>query len=316
MKDSHELSGVDLNLLVAFDAIAREASVSRAAARAGVTQSAMSHTLRRLRELFDDPLFVRGRGGLVPTPRAAALMLPVRGGLVALSRALAGPEAFEPQRSDRTFRMVAPDLFEVLALPALMRRLRSEAPNVDLAVLPVDWQRLAAQLETGEVDVAIQVVSAPPDVLPGLAPQGLVRRVLFREGYRCFVRADHPALADGGLSLERYLALPHAMVSPSGERPGLVDAALAELGHTRRVALRLPHFGAAPAFLAHSDLVLTAPAALARVVDASIAVVAPPLTLPEHAVTVVWHERYAEDPGHRWFRDLVVASARTAQQPA
>jgi DNA-binding transcriptional LysR family regulator len=103
----------------------------------------------------------------------------------------------------------------------------------------------------------------------------LVRRVLFREGYRCFVRADHPALADGGLSLERYLALPHAMVSPSGERPGLVDAALAELGHTRRVALRLPHFGAAPAFLAHSDLVLTAPAALARVVDASIAVVAP-----------------------------------------
>ena len=120
---THDLHRIDLNLLVALDALTRERSVTKAAERAGVTQSAMSHTLRRLRELFDDPLLVRGRGGMVLTPRAEALTVPLRSGLVSLARTLAEPEAFDPAHASRTFRIVSPDLFDALVLPTLLQRL-------------------------------------------------------------------------------------------------------------------------------------------------------------------------------------------------
>ena len=311
MSSTHDvpaLHRIDLNLLVALDALTRERSVTRAAERAGVTQSAMSHTLRRLRDLFGDPLLVRGRGGMVLTPRAEALAVPLRSGLVSLARTLAEPEAFAPEHASRIFRIVSPDLFGALVLPALLQRLGREAPSVDLALVPTP-KRLADSLETGDIDLAIYPVLLDP-VPFDLGTQvdaGLQSRTLFRDSFQCFARQDHPLLESGGFTLKAYTQLNHILVSPGGEGPGVVDRILHEEGMQRRIALRVPHFATALEVLAQSDLVLTAPSSLAKCSSASgLASRRAPLKIPEHAITMIWHPRFTEDPAHRWLRDLMV----------
>lgn len=304
-----DLHRIDLNLLVALDALARERNVTKAAARAGVSQSAMSHTLRRLRELFDDPLLVRGRGGMVLTPRAEALAVPLRSGLVSLARTLAEPPAFEPEQASRTFRIVSPDLFDALVLPTLLRRLGREAPSVDLAVVPMS-KRLSDSLETGEVDLAIYPVLLDPQPfeLDTQVDAELQRRTLFRDSFRCFVRNDHPALAGRRkLTLTAYTRLNHVLVSPGGEGPGVVDRVLEARGLQRRIALRVPQFATALEVVAQSDLVLTAPSSLSRCsTGSSLASRPAPVDIPEHAITMIWHPRFTEDPAHRWLRELMI----------
>lgn len=303
------LHRIDLNLLVALDALARERNVTKAAERAGVTQSAMSHTLRRLRELFDDPLLVRGRGGMVLTPRAEALAVPLRSGLVSLARTLAEPAAFEPERASRTFRIVSPDLFDALVLPTLLQRLGRDAPSVDLAVVPMP-QRLSDRLETGDVDLAIYPVLLDPEPfdLGTQVDAELQSRTLFRDSFRCFVRNAHPALAGGRkLTLKTFTRLNHVLVSPGGEGAGLVDRILRAEGLERRIALRVPHFATALEVIAQSDLLLTAPSSLGRCPGASALASRPaPLDIPEHAITMIWHPRFTEDPAHRWLRELMI----------
>jgi len=307
--DAANLHQIDVNLLVALDALAHERSVTRAAKRAGVSQSAMSHTLRRLRELFDDPLLVRGRGGMVLTPRAEALAMPLRSGLVSLARTLAQPDPFDPRDARRAFRMVSPDLFDVLVLPALLRRIGEEAPGIDIAVVPMP-SSLNDSLETGEVDLSIHPVLLDPKPFDlGMRTDShLQQRTLFRDSFRCFLRKDHEALAGRQkLSLKSYTELRHILVSPGGEGPGVVDRLLQARNLKRRIALRVPHFSAALAILAESDLVLTAPSSLGECPSAStLASHAPPLALPDHAVTMLWNPRFTEDPAHRWLRDLMV----------
>jgi DNA-binding transcriptional LysR family regulator len=312
MSSNHDvpnLHGIDLNLLVALDALTCERSVTRAAERAGVTQSAMSHTLRRLRELFDDPLLVRGRGRMVLTPRAEALAVPLRGGLLSLARTLAQPEPFEPGRARRTFRLVSPDLFDVLVLPALLRSVGKEAPGINLAVVPSP-PSLNDSLETGEVDLAVYPVLLDPQPfdLGTSVDSHLRQRTLFRDSFRCYVRHDHKAASGRRkLSLERYVDLRHILVSPGGQGPGVVDRVLQARGLERRIALRVPHFSTALAILAESDLVLTAPASLTHYpYTAKLASIPTPIGLPEHAITMLWHPRFTEDPAHRWFRELLV----------
>jgi len=304
-----DLHRIDLNLLVALDALTRERSVTKAAERAGVTQSAMSHTLRRLRELFDDPLLVRGRGGMVLTPRAEALAIPLRSGLVSLARTLAEPQPFEPEHASRTFRVVSPDLFDALVLPTLIQRLAQQAPGVGLAVVPTP-KRLADSLETGDVDLAIHPVLLDPHPfdLGTQVDAELQSRTLFRDSFRCFVRNDHPALSGRRrLTLKTYTRLNHILVSPGGEGPGVVDRILHAQGLERRIALRVPHFATALEVIAQSDLVLTAPSSLSQCSTASTLASRPtPLDLPEHAITMLWHPRFTEDPAHRWLRQLML----------
>lgn len=319
---TEQLAALDLNLVVAFDALARERSVTRAAERMGLTQSAMSHALGRLRSLLNDPLLVRGRGGMVLTPRAESLVVPLRGGLVAIGRALGQPAAFEPKSARRSFAIASPDLFDVLAIPPLLERMRDEAPGVDLAVVPADPRRLADQLETGDVDVAI--VPQIDDVRnrgSDAPDSGLRRRTLLRDGFACFVRAGHRCLAartgkrgknkPAQLSLDAYVGLSHALVSPTGEGLGFVDELLAKRGLRRRIALRVPHFHSALTIVAMSDLVLTAPTALVRLASTDIPVVAldPPLALPRHSVNMHWHERFSNDAGHAWLREMILQLA-------
>jgi DNA-binding transcriptional LysR family regulator len=317
------LAHIDLNLLVAFDALTREQNVTRAAERMGVTQSAMSHSLRRLRELMGDPLLVRGQNGMKLTSRAEALTVPLRSGLVTLDRALTRPERFMPESARRSFRLLSPDLFDVLAIPLLLERIRAEAPGVDLVVVVLEGRRLAESLESGEVDLLITPrFEELQGGTPRLDASGLLRRTLFHDGFSCFLRNDHPALPKRGrkgersggaeaLSLEAYAAMSHALVSPRGEGPGLVDELLAKQGLTRRVALRVPHFFSALAIVEKSDLILTGPSALANLIGSRpIRALPPPLRLPRHALHMVWHERFSSDPGHGWLRELVANVAQ------
>lgn len=314
------LAGVDLNLLVAFDALARECNVTRAAARVGLTQSAMSHALRRLRDLFDDPLLVRGRGGMVLTPRAEALATPLRSGLVTVHRALSQRPHFEPSTARRGFRMTSPDLFDALVLPSMLERIRADAPGVDLTVMPV--ANVGESLQTGELDVAVLPRFHEADATPTSPAPGLVRRTLFRDRFACMLRADHPALVTASgrrkkLSLSAYLKLSHAMVSPRGVGIGPVDRALERQGAQRHIGLRVPSFTVALAVIARSDLALTAPSGLERLATPTpgVAVYTPPLSLPEHSIDIVWHERFTNDPGHAWLRTLVTEAAQLQMGP-
>lgn len=321
MHDSRDpadlLRAMDLNLVVAFDVLARERSVTRAAQRAGVTQSAMSHSLARMRALLGDPLFVRAGGRLVPTPRAEALVVPVRAALAMLGRALAEGEAFDPLTARRGFFVASPDLFDLLVVPPLLETIRDAAPGIDVSVLALEERRMTEQLETGELDVAIspQIEDAERLASP-VGSSGIARRMLFREGFACFVRAGHPALGRRRqLSLAAFLDLAHVLVSPRGTGPGVVDAALAARGHRRRVAVRVPNFFTALTIIAKSDLVLTAPTSLARLLSdrTDVASLPSPIALPTHTLNMLWHERFSRDAGHQWLRAAIATAAKTAR---
>jgi DNA-binding transcriptional LysR family regulator len=315
------LARIDLNLLVAFDVLARERHVTRSAQRLGITQSAMSHALRRLRDLFGDELLVRGHGGLVLTARAEALLVPLRSGLVAMDRALTNRSHFDPKSTQRTFRLATPDLFDALAIPQLLEHVRTEAPAISLVVVPSPGAELSRLLETGELDFAIVPRGDQAQADPSTV--GLVQRVLARDHLCCFCRADHPALAKRrgkalrkaprSIPLEVYTQLSHALVSPTGEGPGLVDTLLEERGLQRRVVLRVPHFTTALSIVARSDLWLTAPYSLRKLIpaDSPVVDVAAPLPLPGHALTLLWHERFSSEPGLVWLRTLLEQVTRT-----
>lgn len=304
MSTTHDLAAVDLNLLVAFQALYDARSVTRAAAGQGLTQSAMSHTLRRLRDLTGDALFVRQGRRLAPTPRADAMIGPVRHALHSAARALASAP-FDPATTTRRFTLASLDLFDLAYLPAILTRLHEAAPGVGLTIVPFGREAVDA-LHSGALDAAIHPVLSSDT--PPLTTTGLLRRTLLHDGWCTIARRDHPRPP---VDLDAYVAARHLVVSPSGGGPTLVDRALGERGHTREVAVRLPHFAPTLPLVAGSDLVLTAPATLAGLASAwgdALIVRPPPLPLPGHTVTLMWSERMTDDPGHAWFREAVAAA--------
>jgi DNA-binding transcriptional LysR family regulator len=302
MKDVHDLASFDLNLLLALDHLVHTGSVTQAAGRMGVTQSAMSHTLRRLRTLFDDPLLVRTGSTMSPTPRAEALAIPIRAALAQLERALHEPEGFHPGRSTRAFRITAPDLFDLLMLPRIWSAFAQEAPGVRLASVPAP-AAIHAALASGDLDLA--VVPVQPE-LEGVGHAEILRRSLFRDRMCAWVREGHPSA--GGLPLDAYLSAAHVLVSPTGRGPGVVDHVLAQRGLRRRVVVRVPHFATAVAMVRSSDLVLTGPASL-EALDAPLVGLDLPFEVPEHGIALAWHRRVGADAGHRWLRERLTAIA-------
>lgn len=298
------LARFDLNQLVAMELLLRLGSVTQAARRLGVTQSAMSHTLRRLRETFDDPLLVRGGAAMVPTPRALTLKTPLRAALRSLADAIDEPEAFDPATSERVFRLASPDLFDVLFFPDLLRRFAEEAPRASLTALS-GFERLRERLETGDLDAAIvpsAVGPSDPEMGPAL-PGDLRLRWLLDDVWMPFVRSDHPALGRGRLSPRAFAALDHILVSPSGEGLGATDALLAEQGLSRRIAFRAPTFASGVGVARDTDLVLVAPRALAHRADRlDLVSLEVEMEFPRHKVNLVWHPRVEADPAHRWLR--------------
>lgn len=294
-----DIRTLDLNLLRALDALLDEGSVTRAAERLALTQPAVSGMLTRLRESFDDPLFVRAQRGLVPTPRAQALALPIKRVLGEIESLLL-PPAFDPASAGLTLNIAATDYAQRTLLVPLLAALRQQAPGIRIAVRPVDEERLQRQLEVGELDLAI--------LTPETAHDGLHARELYQERYVCALREGHPA-ADA-LTLERFCALDHAIVSLAGGGfYGVTDEALAGLGVARRVSLSVPSFLMLLEILRSSDLIALLPSRLVRPGD-GLRVLEPPLAVPGFTKIVAWHERTHHHPAHRWVRALLVELSR------
>ncbi len=286
---------LDLNLLVALHILLDERSVTTAARRLGVTQPAASHKLRRLRESLDDPLLVPGARGLVPTERALALEGPLRESLAMLADAVVDPTPFDPRTAENTFVLGGADLFEYAVLPRLFAFLRELAPKVSLVVKP-RRNDVCEFLERGDAHFAFG---------PRFEPRPGIRRLkLGEESFVVIGRSKHPAFRRG-LTLDKYLAAEHILVSPGGATGGVVDTVLAGMNRSRRVAIQVAHFAPAPGLAAHSDLLLTAPASLAKRASQQLAlsVRPPPLELPKTTTLLAWHERFDKDPAHRWLRD-------------
>ncbi|WP_437780964.1 LysR family transcriptional regulator [Sorangium sp. So ce1097] len=296
------LASIDLNLLVVFDALLAEGSVTRAAARVGLSQSAMSHALGRLRALIDDPVLVRTPRGMIPTPRAQELAGPIREALAQIEATVARSPRFDPATARRSFSVATVDYVELILLPRLVQKLFADAPFVDLVARPYDSD-MWGSMETGKVDLAI-------GMFPSM-PAGFYRQRLLEEHYMCVVRRNHPVVRSK-LTLKMYTSLPHALISPRGDGGGRVDEVLAEQGLSRRVALQIPHFLVAAHIVAQTDLVLTVPARIAQVFAdmEALRVMKPPLELGGFSLDQVWHERQAKDPAHMWLRGIFAEIAR------
>ena len=299
---------LDLNLLVALESLLRRRSVTAAARELGITQSAMSHKLRRLREQLGDPLFISGRHGLTPTPRAQAMEAPLREALHDVSAAVRVAEPFDPARAQNEFRIAAADLMELAILPEVLSRLEVEAPGIRMAMRKRDEASVGA-LAAGELDLIIQPGGRS---VPGIDMgdrAGIARKHLGDDGFSVLARRDHPLV--GGrkqLTPERYLACSHVLVSPAGGDKGVVDMVLAPRGLSRRIGVSVPHFVAAPFLVARTDLLLTCPTVLAlgAMNHAPLKVMSPPFELPTTQLYMYWHQRFQHDPAHRWLRDFVV----------
>jgi len=287
---------IDLNLLRVFDAVLHEKGVTPAAARLGLTQPAVSNALARLRKVFGDALFVRTPRGVDATPFARELAEPVRQALALLESALAHGPGFDPATSTRAFRFYMSDLGQIEFLPPLVERVQRDAPGVRLEAVALEVDDIADALAAGALDVAI-------GFLPGLAAP-VRRQALFRDPYLCLMRADHPIKA---LTKKKFLEASHALVIYRGGHR-VIEEALERAGAARRIALRVPHFTVVPMVLERTDLILTLPARVARVYESrgNLRTLPPPVAIPPAEVALHWHERFEQDPGNRWLRELMV----------
>lgn len=300
----HEVHDIDLNLLRALDALIAERHVTRAAARLGVSQSAASHALARLREQLGDPLLVRGRrGAMLPTPRALALAAVVQRALADVAAAWRPPAAFDPATARRTFHVGASDYAELVLLPALVARLAEHAPGVDLFVHDVP-RDLAGALAAGDLDAVL--APARPEELTA----DCFQRTLFDEHFVCAMRRGHPAAARR-LTLDRFCALHHVLIAPRGTPGGFVDDALAARGRSRRVALAVPHFLIVPHVLATTDLIATVASRVAAAFAGphALVTVRPPVEVSGFAIHLLWHQRTQADDAQRWLREQIAATA-------
>ncbi|HVY28171.1 MAG TPA: LysR family transcriptional regulator [Polyangiaceae bacterium] len=297
-----KLSGLDLNLLVVLRALLSERHVTRAAQQLGLSQSAASHALSRLRELYADPLLVRSGRELVPTPRALALLPQLERGLNELAASVQGPAPFEPKLARAQFRIVVDDYTQALVLPRLLNILQHEAPGLD--VKAVAHPNPVEEVESGNFDLATSPKRA--------YPSSFSQRLLGRDSFMCMLRKGHPLLAGGkSLTLKRYLELGHLLVAPGGTSGSIVDTELEKRGLSRRVVLTVSSFLVAPFVIAESDLISTAPARLLRLLSLNFPIVLckPPLALAGFDHCLIWHSRRDHDPAHRWLRDAFVRAA-------
>lgn len=292
------LASIDLNAIYALTLLLEERSVSRAAAAFGITQSAMSHRLRQLRAHFDDPLLVASGRRLVLTEFAASLCPALHDSFAQLAEVILPRPSFDAATSERTFVISTSDYGEFVVLPRALARIRSAAPRVHIRFVPPRADDLA-RLESGVIDVTV----GPP-----LGPAaGFVQRQLPPEPFVVVVRSGHPKIRRKPL-MSTYLAADHLAVSPRGTPGTIVDTILEEQGKTRNVAVTVGHFTTAPFIIAESDLVWTAPKpmsmAASRYVD--LAAFAPPFEIAPFLPCLAWHERQRLDPGHSWFRSLII----------
>jgi DNA-binding transcriptional LysR family regulator len=296
------LAGFDLRLLVVFDMLMQEQNVTRASRRLGLTQSATSNALNRLRHHLRDPLFLKGAKGMEPTARALELAGPVAQALRQLGVVL-DPPVFPPGSTEWTFQMAISDHVSLVVLPHLAERMQTAAPGLDLRLTPKTLRTLPAMLDSGEVDLAL---GYNPEL-----PSRFRTEALFDDSYVCLMRKGHP-LAKGPLTLDRFAGAKHLLVRPSGESTSLVDALLAKRKIRRRVTMTVNQLLSAFFLVESSDLVTTIfrSAADYCLKRASFRIVMRPLPLDAVPITMVWHAGTTDHPAHQWMRSQLLDLCR------
>lgn len=294
------IRNIDLNLLVAFDALYDARNVTRAADRLALTQPTVSGMLNRLRDLFGDPLFVRTQHGVLPTPRADALYEPVKA-VLANVEALVTPDEFDPASAEMTISISANDYMQHALVVPFIESLQKQAPGIRLAVLPAYITNLAEELARGRIDVALSI--------PEFVDSSLPRSHLYTDRYVCVARKEHP-LKGKKLSLDDFRGSDHLMVSPTGGSfSGPTDEALAALGARRRVSVSLPSFHVMLETIHTGDFLALVPERLLRGRMAGLKLFEPPVLVPDFDVIACWHRRVDKSPAHEWLRALLASLA-------
>lgn len=295
----------DLKLLLCFDALMAERSVSRAAERLNLSQPAMSHALARLRRLFDDPLLLKGRGLMTPTSRALQLETQVRELLSGLRRLSEQPAAFEPATARVRFTVMAPEYAEYLLAAPLALQLEREAPEIVLDFRASDSERAFDWLARGDMDFRLGWWPEPPAALR--------YKLLFRDRLVCVVRKGHPRFRST-ISTEDYLGAMHVRVQTprTAVSSGAVDQAVTTLHRNLSVALRVQNLSVMSEVVAASNLVATIPERLASRLQEKYALqlLPLPLTVPDVRMALYWHERTHKHAAHRWFRQAMSEAAK------
>ncbi|MEO0385601.1 MAG: LysR family transcriptional regulator [Pseudomonadota bacterium] len=291
--DQVKLRRLDVTVLLVFSGLIRHGKATLVAQELGLTNSSISHALRRLRDVFEDELFLRRPHGLEPTAFARSIEPAVQSALDALQGALAGPSVFVPSQSDAHVRLSAQDYEIATIVPALLVRLRDVAPNITLSIQALAKPDAMKALEAGDIDLAL-------GFFPDLSAKH-ISTTLLEETYLVAARADHPFLRQDA-NLESYLTSDHLLVSGDVSMSGIVDQVLATQGLARRVALSVPLFMPALTMLADSALIATLPAALVRTHAArfDLAFAPPPVTVRPFPVQALRHVRDEKNPMITW----------------
>ena len=302
------LKGIDLNLLVYLDVLLYKRNVTRAAEVLGITQPAMSNGLQRLRKLFDDPLLVRTSKGMSPTERAELLQPLIREIVASVEKAVESDKGFIAEEADRVFRISVSDYAESTIMPHLLRRLRSEAPNITLDLLTPSDVTLE-DMEYGNVDMVINRFDSLPD--------SFHQKTIWRDDFSCLINSQNPIREN--FNLKTYLDASHVWVSKTGmgigvgvepgdrEHLGWVDDALARQGKTRRIRVFTRHYRSAMQLTELKDLVITLPSRAASLMenDPSVLILPPPFDIPEIELKMAWSPVLNRNPAHRWLRRTI-----------
>jgi DNA-binding transcriptional LysR family regulator len=274
--------------------------VSRAAQTLGMSQPAVSMALRKMRATFSDPLFVRAPRGITPTPRAHALVAVARPLVTGLQKSLLAEEQFNPAVSTRPFTFALSDVGEMVFLPRILERLRSQAPNAGIKSVSMPPHQIAEGLEKGEIDLTI-------GYFPDLIRQSFFQQRLFTHHFACLVRAGHPLRAKR-LTLETFLAMEHAVVRAEGRSQEIFEQYLERKKIRRKIVLLTPHFLSLPMIIARSDLVTTVPHALALYfsrLSPELVIVRPPFDIVGFDLKQHWHRKFHNDSRNQWIRKQV-----------
>lgn len=303
MSDANErrwsaaLAAFDANMLVALDALLQEANVTGAARRTGVSQSAMSQTLGRLRRQFDDPILVKVGRRMELSPFSSRIRGRLHAAITDLEAVVRDRPAFDPRSANRRFVVATVDYLGLLLVPSLHERVAADAPGVRLAIHALDAGSIAGRLAEGTIDLYVGV--------RGETERALQTQPLHEETLAVLVRADHDLAGD--TSLSAYAAAEHVHVSPRREAGSLVQRALSAAGYHHTVSVEVPFFALVPELLRRSELVATVPLRIAEhfARDGDLCVRPAPLELPSFEVCQAWHPTFATDPGLVWLRDAI-----------
>ncbi len=297
------LRTIDLNLLVVFDAIFRDRSISKAAQRLHLSQPTVSNALGRLRERLGDPLFERSAQGMIPTPRAQGMAEPVRQALALLEVGLRESVDFDFAQADREFVIAVEDYGETVVLPRFIDWLSTASPGIRIRIRPERATQLHMDLNEGRVDLTLNYFP--------LEDPAMVNTCVLTESLITLARRDHPHIAEK-LTLDKFLSLRHVVLAHDFNSRPMIDLALAKRGLARNISINVPHFLSMPVLVQNSDLICSMPRRMGQLYMDNFKLKSydVPLRIPRFPIYLSWHSRTDKDVGHRWFRERLMDFCR------